>query len=77
MITFFPIRQSINLLVRAYLVSNATKGAEEPWRRDDAKETTDVYNAIWASRIFRPEHAAGEDELYRKESRPLSNEQQR
>lgn len=36
-----------------------------------------MYDAIRASRVLRPEHAAGEDELHRKEPWPLSDEQRR
>lgn len=61
--------------MRAYLVSNVAEGAEKPGRRDDAEEATDVHDAFGASRVFRSEHAAGEDELYWKEPRPVGDEQ--
>lgn len=49
--------------MRARLVPEPSEGPEEPRRRDDPEEATDVHDADGASRILCPEHAAGEDEL--------------
>lgn len=57
------------------MVSNVAEGTEKPRWWNDAEETPHVHNAVRTSWILRAEHAAGKNELHRKESGPLSDEQ--